>query len=152
MSTATNNACKNARVFCHAYLGRDCFAPFTGQDTSGWHAFVYLVEMWGRSDLAGREGAIVAMRAVLSGVQNKECVHQVFCQTIPAVLDWCHVAEVWPQLLVTADDGRSVGSNWNLTAVIYVTEEHREREEREEKREAQKRARLLLNRVRGASL
>ena len=133
-------ASKAAQEFCRAYLGRDCFAPFTGQDYSGWHAFVYLVEMWGRGDSAGREAAIVAMRAVLSGVQNKECIHQVFCQTIPALLDWCHVAQIWPQLLVTANEARAVGSNWNLTAIREVTAEHRQREEREDRRSRERRS------------
>ena len=125
---------KVAQEFCRAYLGRDCFAPFTGQDASGWHAFTYLVEMWGRSDYTGREGAIVAMRAVLSGVQNKECVHQVFCQTIPALLDWCHVAEIWPQLLQGAPGSVYRGTPYVLTAVREVTAEHKRREEREDRR------------------
>lgn len=124
-----------ARQFCRAYLGRDCFAPFTGQDSCGWLAFVYLIEMWGRADRRGREAAIVAMRAVVSGIQNKECVLQVFCQTIPAVLDWCHVDQIWPRLLVTSSDIPSVGTNWNLTAVTTVTEEQRRKEEREDRRE-----------------
>ena len=126
---------KVAQEFCRAYLGRDCFAPFTGQDASGWHAFAYLVEMWGRGDYAGREAAIVAMRAVLSGVQQKECIHQVFVQTIPALLDWCHVAEIWPQLLQGAPGSVYRGTSWNLTAVKEVTEEQRRREERADQRE-----------------
>ena len=80
-------AIKIARDFCRIYLGRDCFAPFGGQDTSAWCAFVHLVEMWGRSDENGREAAILAMRALLSGIQSKECIHQVFVQTIPAILE-----------------------------------------------------------------
>jgi hypothetical protein len=134
MSSKDKPAHKVAQEFCRAYLGRDCFAPFTGQDGSGWNAFVYLVEMWGRADYTGREAVIVAMRAVLSGVQNKECIHQVFCQTIPALLDWCHVAEIWPQLIVGAPGRVYCGTNWNLTAVKTVTEAHRQREQREDRR------------------
>lgn len=124
MMSRDKPAYKTAQDFCRAYLGSDCFAPFTGQDTSGWRAFVYLVEMFGRSDYSGRPAAIDAMRSVLSGIQNKEDIHQVFCQTIPAILDWSHVAEIWPNLK----------SNWKITAIIQVTEEHLRREEREDKR------------------
>ena len=125
-------AYKTAADFCRAYLGRGCFAPLTGQDMSGWHAFVYLVEMWSRSDAYGRAAAISAMRSVLGGVQQKEPVHQVFCQTIPALVDWCHVKEIWPLLLQASHD--HPGTPWNLTAVTEVTEEHRRREQREDQR------------------
>lgn len=75
------------------------------------------------------------MRSVLSGVQSKECVHQVFCQTIVAILDWSHVTEIWPRLLVSAPSHMvHGGTNWKLTAVKEVTEEHRRREEREDER------------------
>jgi hypothetical protein len=90
--------------FVETYLGRSAFAPFTGQDTSGWFAFVYLLEMYGRGDAAGRRAALAAMGEVLRGVQNLECIHRVFIQTIPHVLDWGYVAEIWPKL----------GSNWDL--------------------------------------
>lgn len=125
---------KAAREFCQAYLGRDCFAPFTGQDASGWHAFVYLVQMWGRGDYVGRDAAIIAMRAVLSGVQSKECIHQVFCQTIPAILDWSHVEEIWPQLLQGGPGPIYRGTNWDLVAVREVTEAQKRREAREDAR------------------
>jgi len=124
-----------AKTFCRAYLGRDCFAPFTGQDASGWRAFVYLIEMWGRSDHVGQDSAILAMRSVLLGVQNKECVLQVFVQSISAILDWGHVDQIWPQLLTQARVG------WDLTAVRQVTEEHRRKEEREDRRTRERTAR-----------
>ncbi len=106
---------KRAEAFCRDQLGDGCFDPFTQQDASGWRAFAYLVELWGVGDAAGRETAIVAMRAVLGGVQNKESIHQVFCQTIPALLDWSHADEIWPQLLAGAPG--YAGTNWRLTPV-----------------------------------
>ena len=124
-------AIKVAREFVIAYLGRGCFAPFTGQDYSGWMAFVHLVEMYGRGDSLGRTSAIDAMRCVIAGVQEKECIHQVFCQTIPAILDWCHVAEIWPQLETTH---RFIGTPWSLVAVTEVTDAQRKREARSDQK------------------
>jgi hypothetical protein len=89
---------KVARDFCRYHLGRDCFAPFTGQDFSAWHAFVYLVEAWCRGDAPGRDAAIVAMEHTLAIAQRKSDIHQVFLQTIPAVGDWDHQHDIWPLL------------------------------------------------------
>lgn len=106
---------KRAQAFCCDQLGDGCFDAFTPQDASGWRAFAYLVELWGVGDLVGREAAIAAMRAVLAGVQNRESIHQVFCQTIPTLLDWGHADVIWPQLL--AGEPGHGGTNWRLTPV-----------------------------------
>ncbi len=95
-----------ATKFVQAHLGRDAFAPFTGQDYSAWRAFVYILEMYGRGDLAGRKAALGAMNAVLGGVQNERHIHRVFVQTIAHVLDWSDVDRIWSQ----------IGSNWDLRA------------------------------------
>lgn len=109
---------KIAMEFCRVHLGKRCFAPLTGQDWSGWMSFVYLCELYGRGDTDGRRAAVAAMREVLGGVQNREVIHQVFVQTIPAVLDWSFVGEIWPRLLASAPPpfAHGGGTNWNLNA------------------------------------
>lgn len=94
----TETAVSTAKKFCKHYLGRDCFAPFTGQDYSAWAAFCYLVECYGRGDTEGRERSIAAMREVLLAAQTKGCVMQVFLQSIPAVLDWSDGPRIWEQI------------------------------------------------------
>ena len=87
---------KIAADFIRAHLGRGAFAPLTGTDWRAWHAFVHLVELWGVS----RDGrAIVAMAHCVACAQTwHEDVMQVFVQTIPAMLDWCDVGVLWPQI------------------------------------------------------
>jgi hypothetical protein len=93
-----DNPLKDATAFCKHHLGRDCFAPFTGQDYSAWKAFVYLVELYGRGDMNGQAAALEAMAATLCGAQNLEHIHQIFVQTIPAILDWGDAAKIWPKI------------------------------------------------------
>lgn len=89
------NVLTDVSKFCQHHLGKGCFAPFTGQDASAWAAFVYAVEMYGRGDEAGRHAAIAAMGSLLNGAQAKADVHQVFLQSIPAVLDWIDGPRIW---------------------------------------------------------
>lgn len=87
---------KIAQEFVRAHLGRHAFAPLTGTDWRAWNAFVYLLELWG---VSRDPHALDAMRATLACAQTRhEDVMQVFVQTIPAMLDWCHVAEIWPTI------------------------------------------------------
>jgi hypothetical protein len=102
MASKDKTAVQAAKEFCKAWLGKYCFGPFTGQDWSAWHAFVYAVELYGRGDADGRRGAIVAMRALLASAQRGATIEQIFIQTIPAILDWSHVNEIWPQLGATS--------------------------------------------------
>lgn len=82
-----------ARQFVVAHLGRNAFAPLTGTDTRAWNAFVYLLELWG---VSRDPRSVDAMRATLACAQVS--VMDIFIQTIPGVLDWCHVAELWPKI------------------------------------------------------
>lgn len=96
---------KDAITFCKGHLGKDCFAPFTGADWSGWIAFVYLVECYARG--GDRDAVLGAMHRILKAVQNREWVHQLFVQAIPAVMDWSHAAEIWPL----------VKTNWDVVPI-----------------------------------
>lgn len=85
-----------AKEFIHAHLGRGAFAPLTGTDWRAWNAFVYLVELWG---VSRDPRALEAMRATVACAQTRhEDVMQIFVQTIPAVLDWGDVRELWPAI------------------------------------------------------
>ena len=87
---------KIASEFIRAHLGRGAFAPLTGTDWRAWRAFVHLVELWGVSrDVR----CLDAMRATVACAQTRNVdVMQVFVQTIPAMLDWCDVAVLWPRV------------------------------------------------------
>jgi hypothetical protein len=104
MSAREKPMYKVAMEFNRSWLGKHCFAPFTGQDWSAWMAFVYGVELWGRSDFDGRRRAIDLMEAALAAAQNTPEIHKLFVQAIPAVLDWCHVEQIWPH--IAYDDAR----------------------------------------------
>lgn len=87
---------KRIRRFVCFHLGdRHAFAGFGGQDFSAWHAFVYLVELYGRGDSRGQERAIEAMRACVAAAQRKDDVLACFKKAIPGVLDWGYEARVW---------------------------------------------------------
>lgn len=108
MSTRAPVTYKEAIKFCHYHLGRDCFAAFTGADWPAWISFVYLLELYGRSSYRG--SVIEAMKATLRCAQNREDIHQLFVQAIPAVLDWSDAAKIWPELRSDWE-----GANWNVT-------------------------------------
>lgn len=96
MSSKPTPSTTIARQFIRAHLGRGAFAPLTGTDWRAWHAFVYLVELWGVSH---DPRAIAAMAQCLSCAQTwHEDVMQVFVQTIPAMLDWSDADVLWPQI------------------------------------------------------
>lgn len=114
MATYNQPLSIQVRRFVEGHLGKGAFAPLTGQDMRAWVAFVHLLEMYGVSDLVGRDAAIVAMAAVLRGVQNLEQVHRVFVQAIPRVLDWGDADRIWPKL----------GSNWHVVAIDRRTIPH----------------------------
>ncbi|HEY1554769.1 MAG TPA: hypothetical protein VGF94_08045 [Kofleriaceae bacterium] len=82
-----------AQQFVRAHLGRGAFAPLTGTDWRAWNAFVYLLELWG---VSRDPRSVDAMRSCLACAQAS--VMGLFIQTIPAVLDWCNVAQLWPQI------------------------------------------------------
>jgi hypothetical protein len=90
------SADKIASEFIRAHLGRNAFAPLTGTDWRAWRAFVHLVELWGVSH---DPRALEAMRSCIACAQTRhEDVMQIFVQTIPAMLDWCDVAILWPKV------------------------------------------------------
>lgn len=112
-----------AKQFVTAHLGRDAFAPFTGTDGRAWSAYVYLLELWG---VSRDPRSVVAMRECIACAQPSTM--DIFIQTIPAVLDWCHVRELWPRIkpaeasrhlaAVDCDDhGRVVRSYPGLTII-----------------------------------
>lgn len=83
------------------HLGdKHCFAPFTGTDWPAWRAFCYLLRCYGT---CGADSVIEAMRATVATAQKTLAVRQIFCQTIPGVLDWGYVRQIWPRL-VDGDD------------------------------------------------
>lgn len=92
---------KDAIYFCKFHLGKRCFAPFTGGDWPAWIAFCYLLRAYAAGCGYGRGDRFTALRATVHLAQPK--VWPVFVQTIPAMLDWGFVAEIWPQL-VDGDD------------------------------------------------
>jgi hypothetical protein len=108
---------KEAIHFCKWHLGKYCFAPFTGGDWPAWIAFCYLLRAYSAGCGYGREDRLDALRATVHLAQAK--VRPVFVQAIPAMLDWSHVAEIWP-LLVDGDDQ-------NITAVKRPFTEPRKR-------------------------
>jgi len=85
---------KDAAIFITAHLGKGVFAPFTGTDYPAWRAFVYLCELYGVT--GPNDHVLAAMRQTLLAAQDKEAIRAVFRQTIPAILDWGHVDQIWP--------------------------------------------------------
>lgn len=94
-----------ASQFVRAHLGKSAFAPLTGTDWRAWNAFVYLLELWG---VSRDPRSVDAMRSCLACAQTS--VMDVFIQTIPAMLDWCNVRELWPMIA-------PVGAGEGLAAV-----------------------------------
>lgn len=86
---------KQAMNFVRIHLGRGAFHPFTGQDFPAWHAWVHLLQLYGRNPSGA---AIAALRTVIALVQPQELVLMPFVQAIPAVLDWGYVSQIWPQV------------------------------------------------------
>jgi hypothetical protein len=90
---------KRMRKFVCFHLGdKHAFAPFTGQDYSAWHTFVYALELYGRGDGKGRESAIRIMCDCVYAAQQRQDVQAVFKKTIPGVLEWSLEQRLWYQL------------------------------------------------------
>jgi len=79
--------------FVRAHLGKYAFAPLTGTDWRAWHAFVYLLELYG---VSRDPRSVEAMKATLACAQTS--VMALFIQTIPACLDWGDVRRLWPSV------------------------------------------------------
>lgn len=86
---------KETASFVRYHLGRAAFAAFTGTDTPAWHAWVYLLQLYGREP---GDPALDALRATLALAQPKEAVLMPFVQAIAAVLDWGYVEKIWPRV------------------------------------------------------
>lgn len=75
---------------------RSAFAPFTGADFPAWHAFLHLIELWGRTR---DPSVIIAMKTVLQVAQwRNQDVMAVFKKSIPAILDWVDEPVLWKQI------------------------------------------------------
>ncbi len=85
--------CDEARRWIKAHLGRDCFAPFTGQDYAAFALFVHAVDLYARGDDDGQRGALAAMAGAMLGMQPK--CHAVARKAIPFALDWHDELPVW---------------------------------------------------------
>jgi hypothetical protein len=88
--------CATAFAFLNDRLGKGCLAPCTGQDYRALAAWFHLVELWGTSDAQGEAAALVALRAVLDGMQRS--VWPLAKAGIPGVLDWEHEARLWSRV------------------------------------------------------
>lgn len=90
---------KVAAEFVRGHLGRGAFAPLTGTDMRAWHAFVYLIELWGYTrDPAALTALAMTYKCTLRSYGEQEDVAEVFRQTIPAMLDWSDVPRLWPMI------------------------------------------------------
>ncbi len=87
---------KEMAKFVEAHLGKGIFAPFTSTDFAAWRAWCELLRLYGSTR---DTKAIDALRATLECAQRKECIWQVFVQTIPGALDWDFVKVLWPRIV-----------------------------------------------------
>lgn len=92
------NSLQIATRFVKLYAGGTAFNVFSGQDAAAWAAFVYLVELWVRSDESGRESALQAMRHTLYAARLRIDVHYNFILVIPALGDWGFADSLWSEL------------------------------------------------------
>lgn len=88
---------KQAADFVIFHLAdRGAFAPFTGTDHDAWLAFIYLVQLWGRTR---SDDVVGALRAVVHAAQTRNAdVMAVFKKTIPCLLDWSDEPRLWQQV------------------------------------------------------
>ena len=90
---ANSAACQTVRRWIIQREGRGAFAGFTAQDSHAFSCFVHAMELW---CVGTRAPAIAIMAAALGAMQEK---HRYLCkQAIPAIGDWGHVDEIWPQI------------------------------------------------------
>lgn len=88
-----------AKFVKHHLADKTAFAAFTGQDHSAWNAFVYFVELYGRSDAMGEANAIDAMRSCIEAAQHGNTVVMAcFKKAIPGVLDWPVEPKLWVKI------------------------------------------------------
>lgn len=88
--------CQDTVTWMKAKHGRNCFAPFTGQDWPVFTAYCHLLQAWFRSDQSGRAELINAMRCTLRACQP--CVLPFAKDAIIAIGDYGYVDEIWPQM------------------------------------------------------
>lgn len=84
---------KLAIRFLKTHYGRAVFAPFTGQDSAAWRAFVASLELYALGDGHGQTCAVHGMRAAVSAMQSS--TQWIAKATIPAVLDWSDEDRLW---------------------------------------------------------
>lgn len=101
MSRKTKPHCHEAAAWVKHRLGRDCFAPFTGQDSSAFAAWAHLVALYLRSDEWGRKHTLQAMRWTLEAMQHS--CWPVAKAAIPSIGDWSHEDEIW-SLIFTKEE------------------------------------------------
>lgn len=68
----------------------------TGQDARALRAFIHAVELYGASDVVGRQAALDAMTALVRAAQPK--VRPLFREVIAAVLDRNDREPIWRQV------------------------------------------------------
>lgn len=110
--------------FCKYHRGKDCFAPFTGQDWPAWKAFVYLLECYSHG---GGKKALDAMLVAVSCAQHTDAVLRVFVQAIPGVMDWGDVARIWPHVAecIRTETGRDARELYAIERTeVYRGESH----------------------------
>lgn len=89
--------CQAARRWVEERLGdRHCFAPFTGQDSRAFGAFVHLLELYAAADESGRQSALIAMHWTVASMQEK--VEHLAKTVIPMVLDWGDEEPLWQKI------------------------------------------------------
>ena len=88
--------CKSARAFVRCHLGKNCFAPCTGQDHRALDAFAHVLELYAASDGVGRSSALAAMVALLSAMQ--ENCWPLAKKMIPHALDGGDEETVWSRI------------------------------------------------------
>lgn len=87
---------KQAATWLRKQHGKNCFAPFTGQDWRAFAAWIHCLELWFGSDHQGQEWALEALRCCVSCAQPK--CWPLFKAAIPAIGDWSHEEELWRKL------------------------------------------------------
>ncbi|AUX43807.1 uncharacterized protein SOCE26_052620 [Sorangium cellulosum] len=97
--------CKTAQAFLTHHHGRGCLAPLTGQDRAAMATFVHAAELYGVGDDAGREAAIVAMRAAVGGMQPH--TRWLAREAIAHVMEWGDRDGLWRVLFPAGAEGPS---------------------------------------------
>lgn len=88
--------CRSIHRWLKHHLGKNCFAPLTGQDFAALSVFVHAVDLYSRSDGEGRACALDAMRASVQAMQPS--VRPLAKRSIPMVLDWADEDRLWNEI------------------------------------------------------